>query len=105
MRQGGVLTVRVATDAAGKTAEIVVADTGSGIEPKNLRRIFEPFFTTKSGPDDSGLGGTGLGLPICRDIVAEHKGRIRVESRPGAGSTFTIKLPACPPTSPAQVVA
>lgn len=105
MSLGGVLTVRVGTDAAGKTAEISVADTGSGIEPKHLRRIFEPFFTTKSGPDDTGLGGTGLGLPICRDIVAEHKGRIRVESRPGAGSTFTIKLPACASTTPTQVVA
>jgi signal transduction histidine kinase len=95
MTTGGTVRVRVAPDAAGRLAEIAVADTGIGIAPSDLRRIFEPFFTTKTGPDDSGLGGTGLGLSVCRDIVEAHKGRLRVESRAGQGTTFTLRLPLC----------
>ena len=64
------------------------SDTGVGIPPENLPRIFDPGFTTK------GVGvGTGLGLSICFKIVQDHGGRIDVESEPGKGSTFTIKLP------------
>jgi signal transduction histidine kinase len=96
MPRGGTVRVKVGLDPTGRTAEVCVADTGVGISPTDLRRIFEPFFTTKSGPDSSGLGGTGLGLPVCRDIVEAHKGRLRVESRPGQGSTFTLRLPSCP---------
>ena len=66
-----------------------------GSPPADLRRIFEPFFTTKTGPDSSGQGGTGLGLSVCRDIVESHKGRLRAESRPGQGTTFTLRLPSC----------
>ena len=98
MSEGGVLRLSVGTDASGRTAEIRVADTGKGIAPADLRRIFEPFFTTKTGPDSSGHGGTGLGLSVCRDIVEAHKGRLRAESRPGQGTTFTLRLPSCPPT-------
>ncbi|RUL86867.1 sensor histidine kinase [Tautonia sociabilis] len=96
MPDGGELRIRVGTDPAGRRAELSVADTGVGIAPEDLRRIFEPFFTTKTGPDASGLGGTGLGLPVCREIVEAHHGRLRAESRPGAGSTFTLILPTCP---------
>jgi len=96
MPQGGAVRVRVAHDPSGRLAELSVSDTGVGITPGDLRRIFEPFFTTKAGPDSSGQGGTGLGLSVCRDIVEAHKGRIRAESRPGHGSTFTLRLPACP---------
>lgn len=97
MPSGGTVRVRVAADAAGRLAELTVADSGVGIAPSDLRRIFEPFFTTKTGPDDSGLGGTGLGLSVCRDIVEAHKGRLRAESRVGQGTTFTLRLPLCPP--------
>jgi signal transduction histidine kinase len=97
MTEGGTVGLRVALDPAGRLAELSVSDTGVGIAQKDLRRIFEPFFTTKTGPDELGLGGTGLGLPVCRDIVEAHRGRIRVESRLGQGSTFTLRLPACPP--------
>jgi signal transduction histidine kinase len=93
-------------DAAGRLAELSVADTGSGIAPADLRHIFDPFFTTKNGPDETGLGGTGLGLAVCRDIVEAHHGRLRAESRPGQGTTFTLRLPACacpaPPASSAS---
>jgi len=94
MPEGGLVRLRVGLDATGRYAEIAVADTGVGIAPADLRRIFEPFFTTKAGPDAAGQGGTGLGLSVCRDIVMAHKGRLRAESRPGHGSTFTLKLPA-----------
>ena len=96
MPEGGTLRVRVGADPSGRTSEISVADDGVGIAPEDLRRIFEPFFTTKLGPDSSGHGGTGLGLSVCRDIVESHKGRLRAESRPGRGTTFTLRLPSCP---------
>jgi signal transduction histidine kinase len=96
MPRGGTVKVRVGLDASGRIAELSVADTGVGIAAADLRRIFEPFFTTKTGPDASGLGGTGLGLAVCRDIVEAHHGRLRAESRVGQGTTFTLRLPACP---------
>jgi signal transduction histidine kinase len=96
MPRGGTVRVRVGRDAAGRYSEVSVADTGVGIAPADLRRIFEPFFTTKTGPDDTGLGGTGLGLSVCRDIVEAHHGRLRAESHLGQGTTFTLRLPACP---------
>jgi signal transduction histidine kinase len=102
MPRGGTATVRVALDTAGRVAEIRIADTGTGIAPADLRRIFEPFFTTKTGPDESGLGGTGLGLSVCREIVEAHRGRLRAESRLGQGTTFTLKLPACAAPVPKQ---
>ena len=72
----------------------MVRDTGCGMPPDVLRQIFDPFYSTKSGPDASGKGGTGLGLSMCRDIIEAHHGRIRVDSTPGRGTAFTIKLPA-----------
>ena len=81
MPRGGTVKVRVAHEPNARLAEVSVADTGDGIAPADLRRIFEPFFTTKTGPDDVGLGGTGLGLSVCRDIVESHRGRLRAESR------------------------
>lgn len=97
MAAGGVLTVGVRENAANATVEIFVKDTGSGIAPENLPRIFDPFFSTKQGPDDSGHGGSGLGLSLCKEIVSRHRGRIRVESLVGQGTTFTIKLPRLAP--------
>lgn len=95
MPRGGTLRLKVRCDGTGRLVELSVADTGVGITSADLRRIFEPFFTTKTSPDESGLGGTGLGLSVCRDIIEAHKGRLRAESRLGQGSTFTLRLPAC----------
>jgi signal transduction histidine kinase len=92
MPTGGRLRVEVRDNVAQDVVEIKVADTGVGIPPEHLRQIFEPFFTTKQ-PDEYGRGGTGLGLSVCRQIIEQHHGRIRVESVVGKGSTFTIKLP------------
>jgi two-component system NtrC family sensor kinase len=72
-----------------RAAFVRVVDAGSGIEPDALPRIFEPFFTTK----DVGQG-TGLGLAVAEGIVEEHGGRIEVTSAPGAGASFTVRLPA-----------
>jgi two-component system NtrC family sensor kinase len=65
-----------------------VIDSGSGIPSAARQRLFEPFFTTK--PPGR---GTGLGLSICYGIVADHGGRIEVESAVGKGSTFRVILP------------
>ena len=93
MPSGGRVTIRLAHDAHAGLVELTVRDTGSGIPADKLPRIFEPFYTTKSGPDESGRGGTGLGLSACRQIIEAHHGKIRVESTVGKGTAFTIKLP------------
>lgn len=100
MPNGGRLRVEVRDNPAAETAEVKVSDTGVGIQPEQLRQIFEPFFTTKL-PDEHGRGGTGLGLSVCRQIIEQHHGRIRVESVVGKGSTFTVKLPHRLPDDPA----
>ena len=92
MPEGG--NLRIATSLGQEvvirdTAEFVTIrfeDTGCGISHENLDDLFNPFFTTKNG-------GTGLGLSISRRIIEEHKGHIRVESKEGKGTIFTIGLP------------
>jgi signal transduction histidine kinase len=93
MPSGGRVIIRLEHDPAGEMVDLVVRDTGCGIPPDKLPRIFEPFFTTKSGPDETGKGGTGLGLASCRQIIEAHHGRIRALSTVGKGTQFTIKLP------------
>ncbi len=85
MPQGGVLEVTLRPAEGG--VEIRVRDTGVGMPEEVRRRIFEPFFTTK------GPRATGLGLAAAYGIVQRHGGELRVESQPGQGSTFTIRLP------------
>lgn len=77
------------TIAKDGMACLQVRDSGAGIPKDDLGRIFDPFFTTKSPGK-----GTGLGLSICGDIVKAHGGTIDVQSEPGKGSWFTVKLPA-----------
>lgn len=82
-------TITVSTRQKGTWVEIRVADTGVGIPAENLPKIFEPFFTTRPVGQ-----GRGQGLTIARSIVVEgHRGTIRVESQPGQGATFIIRLP------------
>lgn len=92
MPRGGRLKIEVSENRKTHMAEIRVSDSGIGIPPDRLRLIFEPYYTTKE-PDEHGRGGTGLGLSVCRQIIEQHNGRIRVESVVGRGSTFTVKLP------------
>jgi len=83
----------VATRLAGSAVEIRVGDNGCGIPPEHLDRIFDPFFTTKKMGE-----GTGLGLSVSYGIIRDHGGEIRVESRLGEGTAFTVVLPlgGCP---------
>jgi signal transduction histidine kinase len=92
MPRGGHLRIEVRENTRAGMVELSIADTGVGIPPDRLRLIFEPFYTTKV-PDAHGHGGTGLGLSVCRQIVEQHQGRIRVESLVGKGSAFIVKLP------------
>lgn len=94
MQENGRLRLIVRDNSAEGWAEVVVADSGCGIPQDKLPFIFDSFYTTKK-PDDNGQGGTGLGLSLCRRIVEAHRGRIRVESEPGRGTTFTLRLPRC----------
>ncbi|HPG39576.1 MAG TPA: ATP-binding protein [bacterium] len=88
MPTGGVLELATALSKDKNNFEIEFRDNGSGI-PKELQtKIFEPFFTTKSAGK-----GTGLGLPIVKNILEQHKGYITLESQVGTGTTFTIGLP------------
>ena len=73
----------------GPHIALTVSDTGHGMDEATCRQIFEPFFSTK------GIRGTGLGLSTVYGIVKQHGGDIRVDSRPGNGSRFTVYLPAC----------
>jgi signal transduction histidine kinase len=84
--KGGVVTVRTWRD--GATAKFSVSDNGPGIAPENHARVFESFFTTKAPG-----AGTGLGLPISRDIVRAHGGELELQSARGEGACFVATLP------------
>ncbi len=91
---GGKVAVKSRPSGDGGV-EIQVSDTGHGIDPVIRGKIFDPFFTTKKQGE-----GTGLGLSISHGIIADHGGEIRVDSVPGKGTTFTIRLPHAPPPRP-----
>ena len=93
MPNGGQLLLRITHDEAAGAVEFTVRDTGSGIPREQLPRIFDRFYSTKNGPDETGKGGTGVGLSACKDIVDAHQGRLRVESTVGKGTAFTVRLP------------
>ncbi|MCI0684853.1 MAG: ATP-binding protein [Gemmataceae bacterium] len=88
---GGIIRASTCCDAGGGVC-VAIQDTGIGILPEHLPRVFEPFFTTK--PVGQGMG---LGLSISYGIVLEHGGVIEVDSVPGQGSTFRVRLPFQPP--------
>ncbi len=82
----GVIWIRTLVHGGYVHAE--VKDSGMGIQPEHLPKIFEPFFTTKTVGQ-----GTGLGLSLVHSIIEKHHGTILVESKPGEGATFTVKIP------------
>jgi len=84
MPEGGTLTVQARAEVGVVVLEVI--DTGCGIPADVLPRLFKPFVTTKAG-------GNGLGLATVRKVVAAHGGTIEVQSEPGRGSKFTVRLP------------
>jgi CheY-like chemotaxis protein len=107
MPDGGRITIETSNvefdemddDLHGKHVRVVVRDTGTGMTSEVLERAFEPFFTTKPTGE-----GTGLGLATVYGIVMQARGRIRLDSHPGAGTTATVDLPASAlPATPAVV--
>ncbi len=93
------------TDRGGISVRVVrkdqhvlvsVSDTGRGMASEDVERLFEPFFESSDGPK-RGRGTSGLGLVVSKQFVELHGGRMRVESKLGAGTTFTFELPASPP--------
>lgn len=93
MNDGGRIVVGLKHNAEEATVALSVRDFGSGIPEDKMRKIFQPYYSTKDGPDESGKGGTGLGLATCKNIIETHGGKIRVESSVGKGTCFTLLLP------------
>ena len=93
--QGGRLTAIVEPDDTPGYSALRLRDTGAGIPPEHLEQIFDPFFTTRPRADTPGSTdcGTGLGLPVARDLVRQAGGEIHVDSTPNQGSTFSVLLP------------
>jgi two-component system NtrC family sensor kinase len=83
---GGVVTVSTIHLPSDEAIEVAISDTGSGISDEEIHKIYDPFFTTKDS-------GTGLGLAITHGIVTRHGGVIKAKSKPGQGTTFTIRIP------------
>ena len=94
---GGRVTVAVGVSGDESAVEITVADTGRGIATEDLEQVFKPFYTTRHT-------GTGLGLPITREIVVRHGGTISIESTTGVGTLITLRLPLRPATADATLV-
>jgi len=89
-KKGSSITVSLTRRDTG--VELSVADHGEGIDPELTDRVFEPFYTTKTS-------GSGLGLAVVKSIVDDHSGEIKLESQPGVGTTFTVRLPTIRSTS------
>jgi signal transduction histidine kinase len=87
MGKGGRLNVSLrVVEQDGRWVQVIFNDSGEGIPPETLKLLYEPFFSTKET-------GTGLGLWVSRDIIGAHNGKIDIDSKVGAGTTFTIWLP------------
>ncbi len=93
MGERGTITITTRRGRLG-TVEAAIADTGRGIPQEVIDRIFDPFFTTKGSGE-----GTGLGLSIAYGIITKHHGTIQVQSEPGRGTTFIVRLPAAQRTT------
>ncbi|HET8786820.1 MAG TPA: HAMP domain-containing sensor histidine kinase, partial [Candidatus Limnocylindrales bacterium] len=88
----GSITIVAWYEVEGGWIQVAVSDTGVGIAEGDLEKVFEPFAQASSA-GAARARGTGLGLPICREIIEHHGGRLWLQSRLGAGSTFQFTLP------------
>lgn len=93
--EGGRIGVETLVEAAGDAVVVRVRDSGVGIEAAEQERIFEPYHRVRSGNPRTGPGA-GIGLALAREIARAHGGDIGVESEPGKGSTFSVRLPLAP---------
>ena len=93
--EGGAIRVDLALEEDAAMALVQVSDTGIGIDAGERERIFEPYYRVRAGSTRTGPGA-GLGLALAREIARAHGGDVSVESEPGAGSTFTVRLPLNP---------
>jgi len=91
MPEGGTLTIASRSLSEANMVEVEIRDTGLGISKENLKNLFEPFFTTKAEGK-----GVGLGLSVSYGIISKHEGVILVESSPGQGTQFRVRLPRQP---------
>jgi signal transduction histidine kinase len=98
MPEGGKLTISGGPDDGENMIWLAVADNGHGIKPEDLPHIFEPFYTTKVDGK-----GVGLGLSMTYGIIRKHNGIIKVNSNPGKGTVFKIKLPRSLPNEMAHM--
>ena len=103
MSEGGQLVIKLKKNLQNNTVDLSVRDYGPGISQEKLRKIFDPFYSTKAGPDETGKGGTGVGLSTCKNIIEAHGGKIRVESSLGKGTCFTLMFPMEKPKAPVQI--
>lgn len=100
MPNGGRLIIKTSFDQENQLVDLMIRDFGTGIPVEKLPQIFERFYSTKDGADESGKGGTGLGLSTCHEIMEAHHGKIRVESKVGKGTAFILRFPI--PAQPVQ---
>ena len=96
--RGGRVSVRLRPD--GERVELAVRDTGIGIDAPDRDRLFTRFFRARQAAERN-IQGVGLGLSIARSIVESHGGRIEVDSQPGEGSVFRVRIPRDDAASPA----
>jgi signal transduction histidine kinase len=94
-KDGGRVDVELSSD--DRRVRVEVADRGIGIDPADLPQVFQPFFRGRRAMAAQ-IRGTGIGLSVVRQVVAAHRGTVRVENRTGGGTSVTIELPAIEPT-------
>jgi signal transduction histidine kinase len=87
-KKDGTLTIETRLVPDQKSIQVIFRDTGVGIPEHHRQRLFEPFFTTKKNGK-----GVGLGLSVAYGIIQEHGGTVRVRSKPGEGTEFSVELP------------
>jgi signal transduction histidine kinase len=90
---GGTIWLKLQHNESEQMTMLTIRDSGCGIPQDQLPQILNPFYSTKDGPDESGKGGTGLGLSSCHKIIENHDGRMKIESTVGVGTQLLFYYP------------